>query len=82
MQLVMVVVLMVFPGLVTFTLDKKVEVDLDTIEITVEGDAGGKAEGEGGWGAQSESFGGAADGTGSPGAAASGPDGGTTQRGW
>ena len=94
MQIVMVVVLMVFPGLVTFTLDKKVEVNLDTIEITVEGDAGGKAEGDGGWGAQGDSFGGAAEGqpatgtdapaggAGSAGEAGSGNDGGTPQRGW
>ena len=94
MQLVMVVVLMVFPGMVTFTLDKKVEVNLDTIEITVEGDAGGKAEGDGGWGAQGDSFGGAAEGqpatgtdapaggAGSAGEAGSGNDGGTPQRGW
>ena len=48
MQIIMVVALIAFPGLVTFTLDKKMEVDLDTIEIKVEG---GGSDG-GGWGAQ------------------------------
>jgi tripartite ATP-independent transporter DctM subunit len=57
MQIVMVVALVMFPGLVTFTLDKKIEVDLDTIEIKVDGGGG---EG-GGWGAQqSDSWGGGA----------------------
>jgi len=55
MQIVMVVALIVFPGLVTFTLDKKVEVDLDTIEINVQGGGGGDG---GGWGQQSDSWGG------------------------
>ena len=58
MQIVMVVALIAFPGLVTFTLDKKLEVDLDTIEIKVEGSGGGDG---GGWGApQSDSWGGGA----------------------
>ena len=53
-----VVALIAFPGLVTFTLDKKLEVDLDTIEIKVEGSGGGDG---GGWGApQSDSWGGGA----------------------
>jgi len=47
MQIAMVVALIVFPGLVTFSLDKKVEVDLDTIEINVQGGGDG-----GGWGQQ------------------------------
>ena len=56
MQIAMVVALIVFPGLVTFSLDKKVEVDLDTIEINVQGGADG-----GGWGQQqSDSWGGGA----------------------
>ena len=55
MQIIMVVALIVFPGLVTFSLDKKVEVDLDTIEINVQGG------GDGGWGQQqSDSWGGGA----------------------
>ncbi len=58
MQIVMVVALIAFPGLVTFTLDKKLEVDLDTIEIKIEGSGGGDG---GGWGApQSDSWGGGA----------------------
>ena len=56
MQIAMVVALIVFPGLVTFSLDKKVEVDLDTIEINVQGGGDG-----GGWGQQqSDSWGGGA----------------------
>lgn len=47
MQIAMVVALVVFPGLVTFGLADKVKVDLDTIQIRVEGGAGG---GDGGWG--------------------------------
>ena len=56
MQIAMVVALIVFPGLVTLSLDKKVEVDLDTIEINVQGGGDG-----GGWGQQqSDSWGGGA----------------------
>ena len=56
MQIAMVVALIVFPGLVTFSLDKKVEVDLDTIEINVQSGGDG-----GGWGQQqSDSWGGGA----------------------
>ncbi|HNH64404.1 MAG TPA: TRAP transporter large permease subunit, partial [Thauera aminoaromatica] len=94
MQIVMVVALIAFPGLVTFTLDKKMEVDLDTIEIKVDGGGDG-----GGWGAQqSDSWGGGAspadppgsaapEGSGTPPsgepAAAAGNEGyGTQQRGW
>ncbi len=51
MQIAMVVMLIVFPGLVTFSLDKKLEVDLDTIEINVQGGDGG------GWGQQGDSWG-------------------------
>ncbi|WP_341650054.1 TRAP transporter large permease [Thauera humireducens] len=53
MQILMVAALMMFPGLVTFSLDKKVEVDLDTIEINVQGGSEG-----GGWGQQSDTWGG------------------------
>ena len=94
MQLVMVVVLMVFPGLVTFTLDKKIDVDLNTIEIRVDdGGAGANVEGDAGWGAQGDSLGGDA-GAGQPataggapaadgqGEAAAGNDGAAPQRGW
>ena len=57
MQLAMVVALIVFPEMVTFTQDKKLEVDLDTIEIKVDG-GGGES---GGWGEQkSDSWGGGA----------------------
>ena len=94
MQIVMVVALIAFPGLVTFTLDKKMEVDLDTIEIKVDGGSDG-----GGWGAQqSDSWGGGASPAEPPGsaapedsgtppsgepAAAAGNEGyGTQQRGW
>ncbi|MDI3514569.1 MAG: TRAP transporter large permease subunit [Gammaproteobacteria bacterium] len=56
MQLAMVLLLMAFPGLVTFTQDKKLEVDLDTIEIKVDGGSGG-GDG-GGWGQQGDSWGG------------------------
>jgi len=90
MQIIMVVALIAFPGLVTFTLDKKMEVDLDTIEIKVEGSGGGDG---GGWGAQqSDSWGGGAAPTepapgGSAPAGESAPAGGnegfgTQQRGW
>lgn len=93
MQLVMVVVLMVFPGLVTFTLDKKIDVDLNTIEIRVDdGGAGANVEGDAGWGAQGDSLGGDA-GAGQPATAgdapapdgqgtAAGNDGAAPQRGW
>ncbi|MDX5410917.1 MAG: TRAP transporter large permease subunit, partial [Thauera sp.] len=96
MQIVMVVALIAFPGLVTFTLDKKVEVDLDTIEINVPGGGDG-----GGWGQQSDSWGGsptesggsegASPADGGTGNGAAGGDAapagnnegfGTTQRGW
>jgi hypothetical protein len=87
MQIAMVVALIVFPGLVTFTLDKKLEVDLDTIEIKVEGGGGGEA---GGWGEQqSDSWGGggssdapAAPGTGEGSSAPAGGEGGTPKSGW
>ena len=44
MQILMVSALLAFPELVTFSIDKKVEVDLDTIRIEVQ-------SGDGGWGA-------------------------------
>ncbi|MBP6760859.1 MAG: TRAP transporter large permease subunit, partial [Thauera sp.] len=85
MQIAMVVALIVFPELVTFTQDKKLEVDLDTIEIKVEGGGG---EG-GGWGEQqSDSWGGtsndapATPGTGESGGAPAGGEGGTPKSGW
>ncbi len=53
LQIAMVVALIMFPGLVTFSLDKKVEVDLDTIQIDVQGGGDG-----GGWGQQGDSWGG------------------------
>ena len=92
MQILMVAALMMFPGLVTFSLDKKVEVDLDTIEINVQGGSEG-----GGWGQQSDTWGGGeqtgggaaptepAPGDGTPPAESGGGQDqgfGTTQRGW
>jgi len=93
MQILMVAALMMFPGLVTFSLDKKVEVDLDTIEINVQGGSEG-----GGWGQQSDTWGGSgeqtdggaaptepAPGDGAPPAESGGGQDqgfGTTQRGW
>jgi tripartite ATP-independent transporter DctM subunit len=64
-QIVMVVLLIVFPGLVTFGLDTKVEVDLDTIriEVPVEEGAPGAVGDEEGWGDPRRSWGdGGADG--------------------
>ena len=55
-QLVMVAVLIAFPGLVLLGLDKKVEVDLDSIRIDVQrgGDGGwGSDSGGGSWGGSS-----------------------------
>jgi TRAP-type mannitol/chloroaromatic compound transport system permease large subunit len=93
MQILMVAALMMFPGLVTFSLDKKVEVDLDTIEINVQGGSEG-----GGWGQQSDAWGGGGEQTGGgeaptepapgdgtpPAESGGGQDQGfgTTQRGW
>ena len=94
MQIAMVVALIVFPGLVTFSLDKKVEVDLNTIEINVQ--SGGDGDG---WSQESsDSWGGGSEPSGSTEAApgstptdgAAPTDGntpsseglGTTQRGW
>jgi TRAP-type mannitol/chloroaromatic compound transport system permease large subunit len=85
MQLAMVAALMIFPGLVTFGLDKKVDVDLDTIQINVQGGDGG------GWGGQeSDTWGGGAQDEGGDNAEApagdeeAGGDGdyGMPQRGW
>jgi len=94
-QIAMVAALIAFPGLVTFGLDKAIEVDLDTIEINVQ--SGG--DGGGGWGQQSDTWsgGGAAPAEDGGGATEPAPaegeapaDGGTqssdgfstTQRGW
>ena len=77
----------------TFTLDKKIDVDLNTIEIkVVDGGAGANVEGGAGWGAQGDSLGGDA-GAGQPATAgdapaadgqgtAAGNDGAAPQRGW
>jgi len=94
MQIAMVVALIVFPGLVTFSLDKKVEVDLNTIEINVQsgGDGGGwSQESSDSWGGGNEpsSSNEAAPGS-TPTDGAAPTDGnnssseglGTTQRGW
>jgi len=51
-QIAMVTALIAFPGLVTFGLEKKVEVDLESIRIDVPGTAGGWGEDDGGWGAE------------------------------
>ena len=94
-QIAMVAALIAFPGLVTFGLDKKIEVDLDTIEINVQSGS----EGGGGWGQQSDTWGGGGAAPADDGGAASEPapaDGqapadsgtqssegfGTNQRGW
>jgi TRAP-type mannitol/chloroaromatic compound transport system permease large subunit len=50
-QIAMVAALIAFPGLVTFGLEEKVEVDLERIHIDVPGTEGGWGE-AGGWGAQ------------------------------
>lgn len=55
-QLAMVVTLIAFPGIVTFGLDKGVQVDLDTIKIEVQSGGGGWGqEDDSGWGRDADS---------------------------